>query len=901
MNLSWYDFVKRAARSRPVNPKIASYMTALGRVEREGDGGRAIRAFLKKHGDDTIYCNQEEGGVRVAVLLPWARALGESFKNRSDAENRAEIHGKSLLEGYLNALANRLKSYSFDILYPNFQKFSNQHLETIFVPLHVSSRNRTANNEVLLADTDHANENKLMSALSFVSKNPYSTLIGQPGSGKTTFANELAGCLANEILGVEKEGLQRLGSDWTEGSLLPVRIAVRNIDFNDSDDKFGWENQLWAQFVKSLNGPDPVALGTALRRTLVEDGGMIIIDGFDEGRELDGSRDWITKAIVEFRNLFPKARILLTSRIYAYHGISSVEMSNFEVAVLAPFSEAQKSRFVTTWFESMVKGSVLQRGAAERQGLSFQEVITQNTTLREISSNPLLLTLLAVLYSYGSGQLPRGRDQIFGEVVALLLDRWETAKGVTGLDESNAPFQFIARDRLLVALEQLAFNSIRAEASTLKDTAEISQGDLISALMKVSDKRENPALLLEFIRDRTGILSEVSPGLYRFPHRTIQEYLAACHLAKNDFPEALCELVGDDPIRWQDIFLLAGLKTARGTRFGAWGLIDRILDFRESAEPSAMEGSSLKKDQYLVLLAARLLTEAKLDEMAADLESSSAERMIRSRIVNGLLEIFVNNDPTATSIDRLKAGEALGNLGDPRTGVSVDENGLPDIAWREIEPGEFRFGKKSECREIEESFWISKYTVTVSQYQAFVDDGGYLDSGWWKFGGFGLFESPEDYAEIFQIPNHPRVGISWFEAWAFCSWFTSKRGGLVGLPTEIEWERAARHLDGRVFPWGDASTQIMERCNSVESGIGHTSAVGTFPLGDAVCGAADMSGNVWEWTNQNDGHEDYRVGKGGAFIETLDLVKCDYRSVSPIKSRDRSIGFRVVLTKYDNE
>ena len=97
----------------------------------------------------------------------------------------------------------------------------------------------------------------------------------------------------------------------------------------------------------------------------------------------------------------------------------------------------------------------------------------------------------------------------------------------------------------------------------------------------------------------------------------------------------------------------------------------------------------------------------------------------------------------------------------------------------------------------------------------------------------------------YNLPNHPVVAVSWYEALAFCNWLGEKLGVKVSLPTEAQWEKAARGTDGRQYPWGEKITP--DHANYAETKIDATSAVGIFPKGASPYGALDMSGNVWEW------------------------------------------------------
>jgi formylglycine-generating enzyme required for sulfatase activity len=271
-------------------------------------------------------------------------------------------------------------------------------------------------------------------------------------------------------------------------------------------------------------------------------------------------------------------------------------------------------------------------------------------------------------------------------------------------------------------------------------------------------------------------------------------------------------------------------------------------------------------------------------------------------------------------IDRAIAGRALGWLGDERPGVGV-KNGVPDIDWIEIEAGSFIMGGQGywegksqfNCNLIQQPYRISRYPVTVAQFKAFIDDRGYSKQYLWTTAGWDWLRinninSPQELDNISSsIPNHPQTGISWFEATAFCTWLSGKLHQNIRLPTEAEWERAARHTDGRTYPWGNRFN--AKYCNMNDTGIGTTSAVGIFPNALAKCGADDMAGNILEWCSTK-WIKDYlnyearvdndlqgskqRVLRGGSFYSFRFRIYCTYRQSYYPDHRTNIMGFRLV-------
>jgi serine/threonine protein kinase len=195
-------------------------------------------------------------------------------------------------------------------------------------------------------------------------------------------------------------------------------------------------------------------------------------------------------------------------------------------------------------------------------------------------------------------------------------------------------------------------------------------------------------------------------------------------------------------------------------------------------------------------------------------------------------------------------------------------------------------------------YYIAKTPVTNDQYLAFVQDAGQELPKHWEKG-----KTPRGKE------THPVVNVSWRDAIAYCQWLAEVTGKSYRLASEAEWEKAARGIDGRIFPWGDQWDP--KRCNSDESGVRDTTPVGKYsPEGDSPCGCVDMAGNVWEWTrsldkdypyNATDGREDLdaagrRVLRGGAFYFSARGVRCAYRYGDVWNLRLGYVGFRVVTS-----
>ncbi|MEM7032026.1 MAG: SUMF1/EgtB/PvdO family nonheme iron enzyme [Chloroflexota bacterium] len=229
--------------------------------------------------------------------------------------------------------------------------------------------------------------------------------------------------------------------------------------------------------------------------------------------------------------------------------------------------------------------------------------------------------------------------------------------------------------------------------------------------------------------------------------------------------------------------------------------------------------------------------------------------------------------------------------------MGTPENEVADIVKLDIK-------KETVEREIPQheialpDYAISRYPTTHAEYKRFIDDEGYQSKDYWTAAGWQWREKenrtqPDFWDdEAYNDPAQPVVGVSWYEAVAYCNWLADKSGKPYRLPTEADWEKAARCSDGRRYPWGN--TWDKNQCNNQESGPGKPTPVGQYPDDDFPHQVSDMVGQVWEWCsskdesypyNPDDGREnldgnDARIVRGGSWASSSPAARCrcGYRS-----------------------
>jgi formylglycine-generating enzyme required for sulfatase activity len=278
----------------------------------------------------------------------------------------------------------------------------------------------------------------------------------------------------------------------------------------------------------------------------------------------------------------------------------------------------------------------------------------------------------------------------------------------------------------------------------------------------------------------------------------------------------------------------------------------------------------------------------------------AAVEMLRTRFLKAPEYIAITAPPAAerAEVQRRMAvveSEAPGRVTRPRT---------PDLlpapfAWVEIP---------------KKGYSIAKYPLTNAQYKLFVDAGGYRERQWWTAQGWEQRES-NDWTEPrywtdtkWNGAEQPVVGVSWYEAVAFCLWLSDVTGEKIMLPTEDEWQYAAQGDDRRTYPWGN--DWDCKRCNN---SVAPCNSNVTTPVrqyegkqkGDSPFGVVDMAGNVWEWcltdyenkTNDINSDATTRVARGGSWYSiNSDVFRCDDRYGVIPSNRYYGWGFRLSLS-----
>ncbi len=717
-------------------------------------------------------------------------------------------------------------------------------------------------------------------------------VLGDPGSGKSTLLKHFV-LLCTDL----QSGPAALG---LPGDTVPVWIELRRLKDARID--------LHRALAEVLAQPE-LALrdrATLLAQHLFDrDGLLILIDGLDEVAEAEDraaiSR-WVEEALVQL----PRSTFVVTSRYAGYREGARLSGQFLELH-LRDLVQGEAERFIADWYaavETQVEGGrapevarhIAEKGAADLQARIFRNEDLRASSLRELAEIPLLLQILCLVHR-DHKKLPERRVELYGECVKVLLETWRQAK--------KLPVDLPALQALKL-LQPVAFH-LHAAGQREAPLAEILPV-LTEPLRDLGRNSAEGEDLLKGIRDQSGLLVFLGQGRYGFLHPSFQEYLCARHLQDRvlrepDLLPAVAQHFGKQ--WWREVLLLAAgldnpsLFEPLLKEFLRQGLLHRdprlADDFlRDASTPTprplltALADVNVPaEEKYHVLRLLRTLPEWKTEGSAvvAALRTHRDPRLQHLAIeLLGAppLQALGRKSPMAGA-ERIheKSGMVLvfvpgGTYTLGAEGISLDETPVHGV---QLSP-----------------FWLGKYPMTNEQYARYLAARPEAPQPlYWK-------------DRRFNHPQQPVVGVSWEDASAYCRW-----AGL-DLPSEAQWEAAARGKDGRRFPWGN-EIPTADRAN-FDRNEGRTTSIGAYPRGSGPFGALDQAGNVWEWCRDPWDPSAYaqRLGeprdpvsvpirfpfelrtlRGGAWFSPAESLANAYRHSAPAVSRVGSIGFRCLL------
>ncbi|MCX6580204.1 MAG: SUMF1/EgtB/PvdO family nonheme iron enzyme [Candidatus Aminicenantes bacterium] len=687
-------------------------------------------------------------------------------------------------------------------------------------------------------------------------------LRGNAGSGKTTVIKYLAYSLSRGAGPVPLRGC------------LPVIILLKDLwPIYKNALREGVENitieALLPGYLKKIQCPLTIE---TINAYLAQDRAFFLLDGLDEVPE--ENRDDLVDLLHKFQHTYRANRLLITGRPHGVEGRANHSFGKY-LRDIEPLGEKKAETFITRWFRA-VSGQA--RGLADVTAADMISEIRLHEHAALFTGNPLLLTALCVFYMVGGKRIPDQRADLYDRIVANLLYR-----------RFHDPADREKENKVREYLMELAFsmqtrNLKNIEACDAKDILKGNYPGPVGECEPVPVCKRRIEELFNGIEPVCGLLNRLSSGEIEFAHLSFQEFLAAKHMLDRDMDYKPHLENG----WWKETILLY------------LGLMN--LEMKKRSNDIVCEIMKKSSQPRIQLLGARALR---------DFQASKREGAAVDLAVKKLLAI-IESDASASLEERFEAGEILGQLGDPR--IDASNPLMIRVGAGEFTRGSEEYDKEKPVRQIYlDEFMMGQYPVTNAEFKEFIKDSGYENKDYWTSEGWqwrekeNIFEPGLWHDRKWNGPNFPVVRVSWFEAAAYAQWLSGKTGKDYRLPTEAQWEKAARGSRGFQYPWGDKFDK--NKCNSYECGLNRTSPVGIFPSGKSPYGGMDMAGNVWEWCSdwydenyykkspkenpQGPAVGSSRVLRGGSWFSDAPICRAAFRYDRHPALRFAFAGFRL--------
>jgi formylglycine-generating enzyme required for sulfatase activity len=721
-------------------------------------------------------------------------------------------------------------------------------------------------------------------------------ILGDPGSGKTTFLRRIACGLCNSRLGID--GVTTAQTLGLVEEPFPILIRISELAEHikacagrgQGEPKKKTSPGWLAHFLAATSADERTGLDQDFFEEVIADGpAVVLLDGLDETPTRE-QREFIADLVTEAARHFEHCRFVVTSRPLAFEGAAI--LSEFAQVWIDPLEDAAIEGFLTRWCQAIFLGG--ERQAQQHFG-GLLKAVRARTDIRGMARNPVMLTALAVVH-WHEKRLPEQRADLYESIITWLSRSRERRSGR------------LSAEVCVSRLQELALAMQKAPEGRQVQVSRRWAAEQIAGELPDASERKRIEMAETFLGEEeldSGIVVRRGDDI-RFWHLTFQEFLAARAIAARPEQEQRGILLTPPKqprvyvSSWREVvLLLAGVLHKQGHR--------KVDAFVSAVLEGVCDGGTLADQARCAgLLGAAVRDLAAVGYRPADPRYQG--------LLDRVMGIFDAQRAKGIDInDIIQAAEALGQAGDPRfTDAARAQN------WVDIPAGEFVMGAQNsdpsqpnhdpEAYEDEapvhrvtlEAYRIGLYPVTVAEFVRFIEAEGYENRGFWPEEGFGKWQMPDGWEDQLEHPTRPVTGASWYEAAAYAAWMGCR------LPTEAEWERAARGPEGRRYPWGDDAPD-PSRLNYFLSKIGCPTPVGAYARGATPEGILDMAGNVWEWCSdwfaedespakdlQGPPSGSGRVLRGGSWDNKPRDCRSSCRYWGVPLDRGDIIGFRVV-------
>lgn len=968
---------------------VSALLWLLGRLAERRLDRRPPQSIAEREqtieGDDNVAVQGDGNITAINGSVAAGGDIGSVTVNVDEGDRAADAE-----RNYLQGLANYCNALPLGALGGSESNVEEATLADVFIKLDTTTLEEEEGESKVGAviarllqrqqDPQRETEKQPIPVLEAATHTPRMVLLGDPGSGKSSFVRYLVGSLARARLGEEAPP-----AGWK--TLLPLFVVLRDLapalealplaGLSDRRRTAALVDAVQSQWQADIasHGGAGLRLTDHLRNGTV----LLVFDGLDEVPL--HTRRLVRLAVQAVLSRWQAIeRIIVTCRIRSYEG--DARFADFDDFTLAPLDRPKIDAFVAAWYNVQDRLNRLAPKPTVTERIEKLQRATHRTDLRTMAQNPMLLTTMTLVHQQET-ELPGQRVVLYSKAVNVLLRRWQVHKGY----QPNPELDAILRDdyRIRPILEAIAWEAHRRQ-SDRRNPTDLRRGALYELLERPGNL-ESGALadaFLDYIDTRSGLIiglggddeAQSKPAIYTFPHRTFQEYLAGCHLTrKRNVAREIHKHAHEGDVWYLAVqYGVEELLYAESGR-GKYEFLNLAYALCPPHEPT--QAADLRSIVWSGHMAATIGTAA-IERDARDPDCTDRDYLERLR--RRLQAAMVHTG--LTPVERAEAGRHLARIGDPRDAVLT----VAALPLCYVPPGPFTMGnddmgmgddeKPRHTVNLPYGYWIGQFPVTNAQFEQFVAADGYANrdywreaaqAGWWQNGAVRSWQDgqmrsrPYDYGEPFTLANHPVVGVTWYEMLAFTRWLTDywrqqgllPQGWSVQLPSEAEWEKAARggqripqtdrlrigtaamlqadpqpsislsdnpHA-ARRYTWAvDAKHDVIDpaQCNYDDAQINASNAVGVFPQTGNPYGCQELLGNVFEWTrslNQpygtngyqpDDGRENLAAGgnmsrvlRGGVFAGDESWSRCGIRDWLNPYGRGHSSGFRIAVSPID--